>query len=315
MQDFVGTRAHAAGRWRRAVIGVAAAALLATSAEAQNKSAKTAAAPAQKAFTLVVSESLRGSGFLQYLRPIFEKQHGVRVNIVASKTGQALSRIERGEADAALIDDFEGERRVVAAGHGTSRNDVMYGELIVVGPEDDPAGVRGMVSVIEALKLVARAESAFLSRGDDSGVDRAERRYWEEAGIDAGGDNAAWYKVTGADMAATLGIAAKQNAYTITDRAAWLGFKTRGRLEVVVADDPRMIHQFGIIPVNPKKHKRVNSEAAAIFVQWLGTAAAQEAIAKFTVAGEAPYIPNFGQRSRDDNNGASTKKSKKKRKR
>lgn len=315
MQDFAETGAKAARRWRCAVVGVAATALLAASAEAQTKSARSAAAPAQKAFTLVVSESLRGSGFLQYLRPIFEKQHGVRVNIVASKTGQALGRIERGEADAALIDDFEGERRVVAAGHAISRNDVMYDDLIVVGPKNDPAGLRGMVSVIEALKLVARAESIFLSRGDDSGVDRAERRYWEEAGIDAGGDNASWYKVTGADMATTLGIAAAQNAYTITDRATWLGFKVRGRLEVVVADDPRMIHQFGIVPVNPKKHTRVNGEAAAIFVKWLGTKAAQDAIAKFTVAGEAPYIPNFGLRSEDEGKGAKKKKSKKKRKR
>lgn len=279
------------GIFRLVAAATAAATLMAAPALAETRDAG-------KGLTLVASDNLRENGFLQYLKPLFEKRHGIAITILIRGAGMALSRAQRGEADALLIDDFEGEQRIVAAGHGTSRNDVMYGELIVVGPAADPAGIRGMASVIDALQLIATAESPFLSRGDDSGIDRAERRYWEEAGIDAGGSNA-WYKVTGADMRTTLGMAHAQQAYTVTDRATWLAFKGRGGLAVAVAGDPRMIHQYGVVPINPEKHAGVNGKAAATFVEWLGSKSAQDAIARFMVAGEAPYVPNFGQRPSD----------------
>ena len=297
-----------------AVWALAAALLLSSPALAERKEAAPAA-DVGKTLTLVVTSSLQESGFLQYIRPLFEKQHGIAVTIIAGSAGEALGRAQRGKADAVLVDDFEGEQRIVAAGHGATRSDVMYDDLVIVGPADDPAGIRGLASVIEALKLIATAEAPFLSRGDDSGVDRAERRFWDEAGIATGNDASGWYKITGADMRTVLGLAAAQDAYTVTDRASWLAFKARRGLGVVVEGDPRLIHQFGIIPINPKKHAGIKAEAAIKFVEWLGSDAAQKAIATFTISGEAPYTPNFGQRpsADSDSNNAPEKSAKKKR--
>ena len=115
-----------------------------------------------------------------------------------------------------------------------------------------------------------------------------------------GSGQTSWYKVTGANMPATLEQADQANAYTITDRATWLGFTSRKGLEIVVADDPRLIHQFGIVLVSPKKYSGVNDKAAALFMRWLGTEATQQAIAKFAINGEYPYVPNFGQRGDQD---------------
>ncbi len=301
---------------RGAVWALAAALFLTSPALAERKKAAPAAAVG-KTLTLVVTGSLQESGFLQYLLPLFEKRRGIAVTIIAGSAGEALGRAQRGKADVVLVDDFEGEQRIVAAGHGAARSDVMYDDLVVVGPADDPAGIRGMASVIEALNLIATAEAPFVSRGDDSGVDRAERRFWDEAGIATGNDASGWYKITGADMRTTLGLAAAQDAYTITDRASWLDFKARRGLGVVVEGDPRLIHQYGIIPINPEKHAGIKFEAAIKFVEWLGSKTAQKAIGKFAIGGEAPYTPNFGQRpsAESERDSAREKSAKKKKKR
>ena len=301
---------------RPGAIGVLAAALFMASPAVAEGNKTAPAAAKDKTLTLVVTGSLQESGFFQYIRPLFEKRHGIAVTVIAGSAGEALSRAQRGKADAVLVDDFEGEQRIVAAGHGAGRSDVMYDNLVIVGPAEDPAGISGLASVIEALKLIATAEAPFLSRGDDSGVDRAERRFWDEAGIATGDESGGWYTLTGADMRTTLGMAAVQNAYTVTDRASWLAFKARRGLGVVVEGDPRLIHQFGIITVNPKKHAGIKAEAAITFVEWLGSEAAQKAIATFTVGGEAPYTPNFGQRpSADSDANGGRKKNKRKKRR
>jgi len=274
------------------VLGLAL--LTAPPASAQRKTGGLPPRPAN-GFTLVASDLLISSGFMDYLKPLFERQTGILIAIAPLPAGQALALAEHGGADALFLDDRDGELAFLAAGHAADRYDVMYGELIMVGPKRDPAGVNGMTSAIEALRLIATAEAQFLTRDDDSGVARAERRLWEEAGIDVRDGGRGWYRSTGADMPKSLAMAANLDAYALTDLASWLKFVDRRNLVVQVADDPRLIHQFGVLLINPERHPDTRTAPVKTFIEWLELESTQQAIARFTVGDILPYGPNFGK--------------------
>ncbi len=174
------------------------------------------------------------------------------------------------------------------------RHDVMYAELVVVGPASDPAGVAGMASVVHAMAAIARTQSFFLTRGDGSLIERVERAIWDETGTPPKLGQATWYARSSADMAATLAMAAERNAYTLTDKAAWLQLANRRQLVVVVSDDPRLQQRLALTLVNPAKHKTVNKQASDAFAAWLTSLDAQRLIGAYSVRGEYPFAPHFG---------------------
>ena len=147
---------------------------------------------------------------------------------------------------------------------------------------------------IDATSRIARTQSAFVSRGDQSGIHRTERSIWEEAGYSRIPQAGGWYVEAKADMAATLAEAAQRSAYTLTDKAAWLRVSQRGQLVVMVADDPRLQQRFSITLVNPAKHKAANAASADALAEWLISRETQLAIGRFVLGGEQPYIPQFG---------------------
>lgn len=250
-------------------------------------------AAAQDKFIIVASTtSTENSGLFKYLLPIFEKKTGIQVRVVALGTGQALDLARRGDADVLFVHNKRAEEKFVADGYGVDRHDVMYNDFVLVGPKNDPAKVGGGKDILAALKKVEKAQAPFASRGDRSGTNAAELRYWKAAGIDPKTGRKSWYRETGSGMGATLNTAAGMDAYTLTDRGTWLSFKNRGDLTILVEGDPRLFNQYGIMLVNPAKHPHVKKEMGQTFIDWVLSPEGQKDIAAYKIGGEQLFFPN-----------------------
>jgi tungstate transport system substrate-binding protein len=251
--------------------------------------------PAQSTFIVVASTtSTEQSGLFKHLLPVFTKQTGIEVRVVALGTGQALDAARRGDADVVLVHDLVAEQRFVAEGFATRRVDVMYNDFVIVGPKGDPAQVGGLKDTLEALRRIERARVPFVSRGDRSGTHAAELRYWKDAGVDLERARGPWYKETGSGMGPALNTASGMNAYLLTDRGTWLGFRNRGELQVLVEGDRRLFNPYGVMLVNPERHPHVKREAGQRFVDWLVSAEGQRTIAGFRINGEPLFFPSAG---------------------
>jgi tungstate transport system substrate-binding protein len=165
----------------------------------------------------------------------------------------------------------------------------MYNDFVIVGPKSDPAGVKGK-DVVAALKKIAGQQAPFASRGDKSGTDAAEKRYWKSAGVDPKG---AWYRETGSGMGPTLNTAAGMDAYALTDRGTWLSFRNRGDLAILVEGDEKLFNQYGVMLVNPARQPHVKKEMGQRFIDWLISPAGQGAIAAYAIDGQQLFFPDY----------------------
>jgi tungstate transport system substrate-binding protein len=241
--------------------------------------------------TVASTTSTEQSGLFGHILPAFRDKTGIEVRVIAQGTGQALDTARRGDADVVFVHAKEAEEVFVAEGYGVERKEVMYNDFIVVGPKDDPAGVRGGDGDIAALKKIAEAEVTFASRGDDSGTHKKELVLWKQAGITPAGS---WYRELGSGMGPTLNAAAEMPAYTVTDRGTWLSFKNRRDLEVLLEGDPALFNQYAVILVNPERHPHVKVKQGQAFIDWLLSAEGQETIASFKIDGQQLFYPNAG---------------------
>ena len=264
-----------------ALAGKAAAVVLAMSGTAWAQS-----------ITMASTTSTEQSGLFGYLLPEFKKASGLDVKVVALGTGQALDTARRGDADVLFVHDPVAEEKFVADGWGVKRYPVMYNDFILVGPRNDPAGVKGK-DIVDALKKLAAGNGDFVSRGDKSGTHAAELRYWKLAGADAA--KGSGYKECGCGMGPALNIAASSGAYALADRGTWLNFKNRADLAVLVEGDTRLFNQYGVMVVNPAKHPHVKGQDAQKFVDWVVSPAGQTAIANYKIGGEPLFFPNAGK--------------------
>jgi tungstate transport system substrate-binding protein len=268
---------------RRALIATAAGlAALATAAPllAQDKS-----------ITVASTTSTEQSGLFGHILPMFTKKTGIGVKVVALGTGQALDVGRRGDADVVFVHDRAAEDKFVAEGAGVDRRDVMYNDFVLIGPKSDPATTRGGKDIATALRSVAQAKAAFVSRGDKSGTHAAELRYFKEAGVDPARGKGTWYRETGSGMGPALNTASSMNAYILSDRGTWLTFKNRGDLGIVVEGDRKLFNPYGVILVNPAKHAHVKSAEGLAFMDWLVSPEGQAAIASYKVGGEQLFFP------------------------
>lgn len=237
--------------------------------------------------------STQNSGLYDHLLPLFEAETGWRVAVIAVGTGQAIRNAAAGDADVLLVHARPAEDAFVADGHGVQRFDLMYNDFVFIGPGADPLGLAEMTDVSDALEALATGAAPFVSRGDDSGTHRAERRLWSRFGADPARFGA-WYRETGSGMGATIRVATEMDAYAITDRATWLAFGGKGDHRIVFQGDARLFNQYGVIAVNPDRHPHVNREGAAELIDWLLGPRGQRAIAAYEVAGEQLFFPNAG---------------------
>ncbi|MEL7212999.1 MAG: substrate-binding domain-containing protein [Pseudomonadota bacterium] len=250
---------------------------------------------AERFITVQSTTSTQNSGLLDAILPEFTAQTDIEVRVVAVGTGQAIRNAMNGDGDVLLVHSKPSEEAFVVDGFGVERFDVMYNDFVIVGPEDDPAGVAGTSDVVSALAQIAEAEAPFASRGDDSGTHKAELRLWSEAGVDVGAASGTWYRETGSGMGATLNTGLGMGAYVMTDRATWIAFGNKGAHRVAVEGDPRMFNQYGVILVNPERHGTVKAEDGQAFIDWLIGPEGQAAIAGYQVDGEQLFFPNAGR--------------------
>jgi tungstate transport system substrate-binding protein len=244
----------------------------------------------ERYITLSSTTSTQDSGLFGYILPIFKSATGISVHVVAVGTGQALAIGERGDADALLVHDRTGEDKFVADGFGIDRRDVMYNDFVIVGPNADPAHIRGLKDAKRVLSQIADAKVPFASRGDDSGTNRMELRLWKSAGIQPD-LHSGWYRDLGQGMGATLNIAAAMDAYTLTDRATWANFKNRQNLEILAEGDTALFNPYGSILVNPAKWPQVKFADAKIWHEWLTSKPGLDAITSYKINGEEVFFP------------------------
>ena len=248
-------------------------------------------APAASAPSIVMASttSTEQSGLFGYLLPAFKKASGVDIKVVAVGTGQALDMGRRGDADVVFVHDQAAEEKFMAEGFGVKRFPVMYNDFVLIGPAFDPAKVKGR-DIVDALRKLSAVNGSFISRGDKSGTNAAELRYWKQAGVaDKKGTG---YKECGCGMGQALNMASSIGAYVLADRGTWLSFKNRGDLTVLIEGDTRLFNQYGVMLVNPAKHPHVKAVDGQKFVDWVVSAPGQAVIASYRIGGEQLFFPN-----------------------
>lgn len=250
-------------------------------------------ASAESEIILASTTSTENSGLFSYILPMFEKKTGIKVKVVARGTGASIEMGKRGDADVVFVHAKEQELKVVEEGYFVNRHDVMYNDFVIIGPSNDPLKIKGMKSISDAFRKIAEKEYAFVSRGDKSGTNTKELNTWKKTGIDPKGKK--WYLEVGQGMEKTQRIADEKRAYTLTDRGTWLATKDKDKLEMVIVleGDQNLFNQYGVMAVNPRKHKHIKYKEAMDFVNWLISKEGQQAIASFRdKLGNQLFVPN-----------------------
>lgn len=252
------------------------------------------AAPAEPIeMVLASTTSTQDSGLFDVLIPAFEEANeGIKVQVIAVGTGEALNMGRTGDADALLVHAKTDEEALVTEGIATAREDVMYNQFIFVGPAGDPAGLSKAKTAEEAMKMIADNEVTFVSRGDDSGTHKAEMKFWAALEIEPEGD---WYKSAGAGMGDTLKMADELEGYTYTDEATFLRMKKDSAIELEEAlkGVEGLLNQYGVLVVDGAKQQ----DAAQKFFDWIISAEGQAVIADYGIEdfGAPLFTPNAGQ--------------------
>jgi len=246
----------------------------------------------ERSITVASTTSTEQSGLFGHILPIFTRETGITVRVVALGTGQALDVGRRGDADVVFVHDRAAEERFVVEGFGGPRRHVMFNDFVITGPAADPARIAGLRDTAEALRRIAAARAPFVSRGDRSGTHAAELRLWQLAGVDPATGRGQWYREIGQGMGPALNTAAAQGAYILADRGTWLSFRNRQDQRILIEGDARLFNQYGVMLVNAQRHPHVKAADAQRFIDWLLSSAGQAAIASYRINGEQLYFPN-----------------------
>lgn len=234
---------------------------------------------------LATTTSTQDSGLLDVLIPLYERETGDHVKVIAVGSGAAMQMGERGDADVLLVHSPAAEETFMKAGNGESRSRLMYNDFVIVGTPDDRAAIKGGRDASAAMLSIAQAQASWVSRGDESGTYAKEKELWAAAKVELP-KGKPWYAETGQGMAATLTITGERGGYTLTDRATWLSTADRQRLPLLVEGDSRLFNVYHVIVVDPAKHPDLNVEAARRFKAFILGAEAQQLVGDF---GKAKY--------------------------
>lgn len=245
----------------------------------------TAATPENPVIRMSTTTSVNDSGLLPYLLPVFEGKTGYTVEVQSAGTGAAIQKAKDGNADLILVHSKASEEEFVNEGYGVERLPFMYNYFVIVGPEDDPAGIRDSENAAAAFEKISSQGAKFVSRGDDSGTHKAELKIWGEEVPDAATDT--WYISAGQGMGACLTMANEQDAYCLTDKATFLSNKeSLTGLDILLAEGEDMKNTYSVIECNPEKLDGVNTDGAKALIDWLLSDEADALIAKY---GEEQY--------------------------
>ena len=257
------------------------------------------AAPSSPSLILATTTSTQDSGLLDVLVPMFQEQTGYTVQTVAVGSGAALQMGVDGNADVLLVHAPAAEEELMEAGWGKDRFLVMHNDFVIVGPADDPAGIRAATTTIDAFKAIVDSGSEFVTRGDDSGTHKMELSLWQKATVDPSGQ--AWYTDSGQGMGATLTITSEKQAYTLTDRATYLANKDNLELEILFEGDAALLNVYHVITVNPDKWPNSNYDGAMAFAEFMVAPDTQAVIGEFGIDefGQPLFFPDADKTEAD----------------
>ncbi|RKO65985.1 substrate-binding domain-containing protein [Desulfofundulus salinus] len=254
--------------------------------------------PQKQDVILATTTSTQDSGLLDVLIPEFEKKTGYKVKTIAVGTGQALEMGKKGETDVLLVHAPKAEKELVDSGVCINYRLVMHNDFVVVGPENDPAGIKSAQNTVQAFKKIAQTQNIFISRGDESGTHKKEIDIWKAAGITPGGK---WYQEAGTGMGNTLNIASEKGGYTLSDRATYLANQKHLKLKILYGGDRTLLNIYHVMQVNPEKFGKVNAEGAEAFVDFMISPETQQIIGKFGVDkyGQPLFFPDAGKKEEE----------------
>jgi len=236
--------------------------------------------------------STEDSGLLKVLLPPFEKANNLKMDVISVGTGKALKLGENGDVDVVFVHSRPAEDKFVADGFGVDRKDVMYNDYVLLGPKSDPAGIRKAKSAVEAFKILAEGKAPFISRGDESGTHKKEKKIWKDSGITPKG---AWYIEAGQGMGAVLQMANSKQGYTLADRGTYISQAGKLDLAIVLEGDKALFNPYGIIAVNPKKHPTAQYDLAKKFIAYVTSPEGQKIIGDYKINDKQVFFPNAGK--------------------
>ncbi|MBM9604896.1 substrate-binding domain-containing protein [Desulfopila inferna] len=270
----------------------------------------------EKVLTMSTTTSTQSSGLLDILLPAFKKDTGIEVKVIAKGTGAAIRDGMDGNVDVIFVHAKAREEKFVEEGYGTKRYAVMHNDFVVIGPPADPAALKGMENISEALEKIATANALFISRGDDSGTHTKEQSLWKltdlqliektqilvkngqkkEISFIVPAEADKWYISVGQGMGKTLTFADEKQAYTLTDRGTFIKYKYGKTppidLVVIVEGQEALANPYGVIPVNPEKHPHVKFDEAQKFANWLISPKGQKLINEYRLVGKQLFYPD-----------------------
>ncbi|MDB9822989.1 substrate-binding domain-containing protein [Deltaproteobacteria bacterium] len=271
---------------------------------------------AENVLKMSTTTSTENSGLLDVLLPEFTKDTGIKVKVFAKGTGAAIRDGMDGNVDIIFVHAKEREEGFVSEGYGAYRLGVMHNDFILIGPKNDPAGIRRMGSARDALRKIAGSGAKFVSRGDDSGTHTKEQDLWTLSGFPLKKETTEiikngkrmdlsyrhpeglgkWYLSIGQGMGKTITYAEEKQTYTLADRGTYLKYKF-GReqgldLDILCEGDPGLFNPYGIIPINPKKYEHVKFKEADQLAKWLVSEKAQKLIAGYRIQGYQAFFPD-----------------------
>lgn len=233
---------------------------------------------------LATTTSTDNSGLLDYLLPVFEKQHNIHIKVVATGTGRALKLARQGDVDVVIVHAPEKERQFVSNGFGVERKSLMYNHFLIVGPKNDPANIKYADSTLEAFNKIKHKQSIFISRADNSGTYFKELNIWQEK------PSGSWYKEVGQGMGKTLQIANELSAYTLVDQATWLKLKNKLQLTELYSGNQTLFNPYSVILVNPKKYTDTHYQQAKIFASWINSNNTKNMISNYKINGQQLFF-------------------------
>lgn len=242
-----------------------------------------------KLIKLATTTSTDNSGLLKAILPDFEKSSGYKVHVIAVGTGKALRMGRDGDVDVLLVHARPAEDKFISDGDGDARYDVMYNDFVIAGPAGDPAGIKSAENISQVMQKIASGNNLFISRGDDSGTHKKEKRLWQAAGIKPAGT---WYREAGQGMGKVLQMASELDAYTMADRGTWLAYEGKLASQLLFAGDKVMFNPYGIVSISKKKYPDLNHAGAQELISWIISPKGQQLIGDFKVNAKQLFIPD-----------------------
>lgn len=244
---------------------------------------------------VATTTSLYDTGLWSYLEPMFEKQYGVELDVLYAGTGIALEYGQRGDVDVITVHAKAQEEKFVTDGNGVERVPFAYNYFVIVGPENDPAGIKGMTPEDAFKKLAETGNTPFISRGDASGTHIKEQAIWKSAGYNYEDirKSGSWYVEAGTGMGPTLSMAGEKQGYTLSDIGTFLAYQSKTGLVPVVDKGSILLNVYSVIVCTKTK----SQEMAQNMVTFLTSEEVQKLIGDYGVAdyGQPLFTPCAGQ--------------------